>query len=118
MMAEPSFSCIQANTASVVVQAMAAEDNGDDKPKATRDPQMIQFIRDDWVTKQMRMRTHAFTETVNLRYVHDCHVFAYAFAPQMPCLIQHAFSSISLRPRSVVPSPALSFDPGENPFCP
>ncbi len=50
------------------VHAMAAEENGDDKPKATRDPQMIQFIRDDWVTKQMRMRTHAFTETVNLKY--------------------------------------------------
>lgn len=52
---------------------MAAEENGDDKPKATRDPQMIQFIRDDWVTKQMRMRTHAFTETVNLKY--DTRVF-------------------------------------------
>jgi hypothetical protein len=38
-------------------------------PAVETDPHMIQFIREDWIQKQMRLRTHAFTETVNLRYL-------------------------------------------------
>ena len=48
---------------------LAAEVKDEAPPAKEANPQMIQFIREDWVQKQMRLRTNAFTETVNLRCV-------------------------------------------------